>query len=278
MTKEEFLHKGTRDLTESYKTHGSNPPTFTLLFDDGSTESIALMFDPKSYKFFMQKLCEDQRVIACSFISEGWLTRSPDETKSPCECDDREEIIMLLYNTRDNTNEFHQYKRANSGVLELISVDKAYHGRLSNPFGSAKNMTKEGKEKAILKFQESMRNTMCTAYSQLNHVVPMMFYLTNTPEQVSLRWIPDDEWNDKESLIQRIRSKCTELETIAFMLEFPVEPDMVNVILVTDEIQEIFHYNINTESQEMEFVNKDIYDGEFSRLFKINKEQLINYQ
>jgi hypothetical protein len=273
MTEQEFLLKETRDLSETYEKHGSIPPTFTLLFENGSTESIALMFDPKSYKFFMQKLCEDQRVIACTFISEGWLTTSPDETKSPSECDDREEIIMLLYNTRDNNNEFHQYKPANNGVLELISVDKAYHGRLSNPFGSAKNLTKEGKEEAIMKFQESMRNTMCTVYSQLHHVVPMMFYLTNTPEQVSLRWIPDDEWNDKESLIQRIRSKCAELETIAFMLEYPVEPDMVNVILVTDEIQEIFHYNINTESQKMEFVEKEIYDGEFSRLFKIKNNK-----
>jgi hypothetical protein len=273
MTKEEFLLKGIRDLTESYKTHVSIPPTFTLLFDDGSTESIGLIFDKKNYKFFMQKLCEDPKVIACTFITEGWLTASADESKSPSECDDREAIIMLLYNTRDNAHECHLYKTGKNGILELVSIDSAYQGRLSNPFGSAKNMTKEGKEEAILKFQESMRNTMCTAYSQLNHVVPMMFYLTNTPEQVSLRWIPDDEWNDKESLIQRIRSKCTELETIAFMLEYPVEPDMVNVILVTDEIQEIFHYNINTESQEMEFINKDIYDGEFSRLFKINKEQ-----
>lgn len=273
MTEQEFLLKQTHGLNETYTNHGSITPTFTLLFDDGSMESIALIFDKEKYKFFMQKICEDSRVIACTFITEGWLTKSPDETKSPSECDDREEIIMLLYNTRDNIHECHLYKPAKNGVLELISVDNTYNGRLSNPFGSAKNLTKEGKKEAILKFQESMRHTMCTVYSQLNHVVPMMFFLTNTPEQLSLRWIPEDEWTNKESLIQRIRSKCTEPETIAFMLEFPVEPDMVNVILVTDEIQEIFHYNINTESQKLEFVNKAIYDGEFSRLFKINKEQ-----
>jgi hypothetical protein len=271
MTKEEFLLKGTSDLVENFQT--GVPPIFTLLYKDGSTESIALVFDKESYKFFMQKLCEDPRVIACTFITEGWLTTSADETKSPSECDDREEIIMLLYNTRDNTHECHLYKPGKNGVLELISIDNAYHGRLSNPFSSAKNMTKEGKEEAILKFQESMRNLMCIAYSQLNHVVPMMFYLKNTPEQVSLHWIPEDEWNDKESLIQRIRSKCSEPETIAFMLEFPVEPDMVNVILVTYDSQEIFHYNMNTKCQKLEFVGKDIYDGEFSRLFKINKEQ-----
>jgi hypothetical protein len=271
MTKEEFLLKETRDLINCYKTQRSIPPTFTLLFENGSTESIALMFDPKSYKFFMQKLCENKRVIACTIITEGWLTTSTDETKSPSECDDREEIIMLLYNTRDNAHECHLYKPGKNGILELVSIDSTYQGRLSNPFGSAKNMTKEGKEEAILKFQESMRNIMCIAYSQLNHVVPMMFYLTNTPEQVSLRWIPEDEWNDKESLIQRITSKCAEPETIAFMLEFPVGPDIVNVILVTDEIHEIFHYNINTKCQKLEFVDKDIYDGEFSRLFKIIK-------
>jgi hypothetical protein len=273
MTKQEFLLKETCDLKENFKTNRSIAPTFTLLFDDGSTESIGLMFDKESYKFFTQRICENPKVTATIFLSEGWLSRNADETKSPSECDDKEEIIMLLFNTRENVHECHLYKPAENGVLELISVDEAYHGRLSNPFGSAKNLTKEGKEEAIMKFQESMRNTMCTVYSQLHHVVPMMFYLTNTPEQVSLRWIPDDEWNDKESLIQRIRSKCAELETIAFMLEYPVELDMVNVILVTDEIQEIFHYNINTESQKMEFVEKEIYDGEFSRLFKINKEQ-----
>ena len=268
MTKEEFLQKETHDSIETYENHGSIPPTFTLLFNDGSTKSIGLIFEKKNYKFFMQKLCENPRVIACTFITEGWLSKSADETKSPSECDDREEIIMVLYNTRDNAHECHLYKPGKNGILELVSIDSDYRGRLSNPFGSAKSLTKERKEEAILKFQESMRNTMCTVYSQLNHVVPMMFYLTNTPEQVSLRWIPDDEWNDKESLIQRIRSKCTELETIAFMLEYPVEPDMVDVILVTNEIQEIFHYNINSESQKLEFVDKSIYDGEFSGLFK----------
>ena len=175
MTEQEFLLKETHGLIETYTNHGSITPTFTLLFDDGSTESIALIFDKEKYKFFMQKICEDSSVIACTFITEGWLTTSADETKSPSECDDREEIIMLLYNTRDNAHECHLYKTDKNGILELVSIDRAYQGRLSNPFGSAKNMTKEGKEEAILKFQESMRNTMCTAYSQLNHVVPMMF-------------------------------------------------------------------------------------------------------
>ena len=270
MTKQEFLLKETHGLIETYTKHRSIPPTFTLLFDDGSAKSIGLMVDKNNYKFLMQKLCEDPRVIACTFITEGWSSRNADETKSPSECDDKEEIIMLLYSTRENVHECHLYKPTKNGMLELISVHNAFHGRLSSPFGSAKNMTNEEKNTAILKFQESMRDTMCSAFEQLHYVVPMMFYLTNTPEQVSLRWIPEDEWNDKVSLIRTISSKCAEPGTIAFMLEYPVEPDMVNIILVSDEIQEIFHYNINSESQKLEFVDKGIYDGEFSGLFKIS--------
>jgi hypothetical protein len=273
MTKQEFLLNETHGLIEAYTDHGCITPTFTLLFDDGSSTSIGLSMDKKYYKSIMQKICENPKVIACTFITEGWSSRNADETKSPSECDDKEEIIMLLYSTRENIHEFQLYKPTKNGVLELISVHNAFHGRLSNPFGSAKNMTKEEKKDAILRFQESMRDTMCSAFEQLHYVVPMMFYLTNTEEQVSLRWIPEDEWNDKVSLIRTISSKCAEPETIAFMLEYPVEPGKVNIILVTDEIQEILHYNINSESQKLEFVDKGIYDGEFSRIFKINREQ-----
>lgn len=270
MTRQEFLQKETHGLIEAYANHGRITPTITLLFDDGSTESIGLMVGKKSYKFLMQKLCEDPRVIACTLITEGWSSRNADETKSPSECDDKEEVIMLLYSTRENTHECQLYKPNKNGGLELISVKNEFHGRLSNPFGSAKNLTSEEKNSAILKFQESMRDTMCSAFEQLHYVVPMMFFLTNTQEQVSLRWIPEDEWNDKGSLKQTISSKCAEPETLAFMLEFQVEPDMVNIILVTNEVQEIFQYKINTLSQKLEFVDRGIYYGEFSELFRVS--------
>lgn len=108
---------------------------------------------------------------------------------------------------------------------------------------------------------------MRKAFEKLHYAVPMMYFLTNTPEQVSLRYISKDEWMDRVSLKQSISSKCAELEALAFMLEFPVDPDMVNIILVADEIHEIYNYKINTESQTLEFVSKGNYDGEFSKLF-----------
>lgn len=275
MTTEEFLIKETRDLIESYKTHGSIPPTFTLLFNDGSSTSIGLISDKKNYKFLMQKLCENTRVIACIFTSEGWSSSSDDETKSASECADKEEIIILLYSTRQNIHECHIYKPTKYGKLELISVNNAFQGRLSNPFGSANNLSKSEKETAIHEFQGTICETICNAFEKLHYLVPMMFFLTNTPAKVSLCRITEDEWLDRISLRQRISSECEDLETLAFMLEFPVDPDIISVILVSGEIQEIFNYKINPESQKLEFVDKDIYEGEFSRVFKNNMLQVI---
>jgi len=81
MIKEEFLKKEIRDLKEIYEKHGSITPTYTLLFDDGSTESIGLIFDKQNYKFFMQKICENPRVTASIFTSEGWSSSGADDSK-----------------------------------------------------------------------------------------------------------------------------------------------------------------------------------------------------
>jgi hypothetical protein len=270
MTKEEFLLKETRNMIENIQTPESVPPTFTLLFNDGTTKSIAMVIDKKDYKFIMQKLCENPRLIACIFISEGWSSASGDDTKSPSECADKEEIILLLYNTRDNVHECHLYKPSKSGILELVSVYNDFHGRLSNPFGSIKNLTRVEQQNAIQEFQDTIHDSLRNTFKKLHYSVPMMFFLTNTTEKVSLCYIPENEWNDKISLKKKISLQCAEPETLAFMLEFPVDPDMVSVILVSGEILEIFNYKINTESQTLEFVNKGIYDGEFSGVFKNN--------
>lgn len=268
MTKEEFLLIASSDLIDNFKTHKSVPPTFKLLFNDGSTKSINLFSNKKNYKFFMQKLCENPKVIASIFTCEGWSSGFTDETKSPSECDDKEEVIMLLYNTRHNVHECHLYTPTKNGELELISVNNSFQGRLSNPFSSILNMTIDEKLKAIEKFRKSILGTVSHAYEKLQYVVPMMFFLTNTPEEVSLCWISEEEWLDKISLKQRISSKYEEPETLAFMLEFPGESDTVTVILVSSEIREIVNYKINPESQTLEFVNKGIYDGEFSDFLK----------
>mgnify|MGYP001438378372 CR=1 FL=1 len=117
MTKEEFLKKEIRDLKEIYEKHGSIDPTFTLLFDDGSTESICLAFEKEYYKLFMEKICENPGVTASIFTSEGWSSSSADDSKAPSECDDKKDIIMLLYSTRDNIHECHLYKPLKDGGL-----------------------------------------------------------------------------------------------------------------------------------------------------------------
>jgi hypothetical protein len=267
MTKEEFLFKETRDLVDNFQTFRSAPPIFTLLFKDGSTESIALVFDKICYKLFMQKLCENPKVIACIFISECWLSKGADDTKPVSECDDKEEIIMLLYSTREK-HECHLFEQTENGKLELLSVNNSFQGRFSNPFNSVGNLTHDEKKKSIRKFQESILETVSQAFEESKYVSPLMFFLTNTEEEYSFCSIPEDEWIDRISLIQKIKSKCSELETLAFMLEFPVEPDIVAFILVSNEIQEFFNYKISTESQTLEFVNRGIYNGEFSGVFK----------
>ncbi|MBN1187451.1 MAG: hypothetical protein JXB49_34565 [Bacteroidales bacterium] len=268
MTKEEFLQNEISDLKEIFKKHGSITPTFTLFLNDGSTESIALIIDKKSYKLFMQRICENPKVVAAIFITEAWISCEADETKAPSECDDKEEIIMLLYNTRDNIHLCHIYKPSKNGELDSVEIYADSNGKLSNPFGSVKNLTRVERQNAIQQFQETIRDTMCKAFEKLHYVVPMMYYLSNTPEQVSLCYIPQDEWMDRISLKQKISSKCAELETLAFMMEFPEDPDLVKIILVADEIHEIYNYKINTESQTLEFIGKGNYDGEFSKLFK----------
>lgn len=268
MTKEEFLLKETSDLIENYQTPGSLPPTFNLLFNDGSTTSIALACDKEDLKIIMQKICENPNVMASIFISEAFSSKSADDTKSPSECDDKEEIILLLYNTRDSIRECHLFKPNKNKKLELISIHKTYNGRLSNPFGSVKNMTQVEQQIAIQEFQETIINSMHNTFKRLHYSVPMMYFLTNSAEKVSLCYIPEKNWKDRINLKQIISSKCAEPETLAFMLEFPVEPDMVSVILVSNEIQEIVNYKINTDSQTLDFVNKGTYDGEFSDLLK----------
>lgn len=268
MTKEEFLLKGTGDLIFNFYTNTSVPPTFTLLFNDGSTQSIGLFFERKNYKLFMQKLCENPKVIASIFTCEGWSSSSADETKFPVEYDNTEKVSMLLYSTRNNVHKSHIYKSTKNGDLELILVSNSFNEILGNPFNSILNMTPDERLKAIMKFEKTILDSVSHAFEKYRKISPMMYCLTNTPEEVSLFRLPKREWLDKIILKRRICSKCRKPETLAFMLEFPVEQDMVTVILVSSEIQEVYNFKINSKLQTLDFVNKGTYDGEFSDLLK----------
>jgi len=39
---------------------------------------------------------------------------------------------------------------------------------------------------------------LCDAFKELHYILPMIVFLSNTPKQLSVRWIPDEEWLDKD--------------------------------------------------------------------------------
>ncbi len=75
MTKKEFLEQRTNDVIEIFETHGSYTPTFAILYDDGTSESIATSFNglmsKDGFDLLMRKICENPRVIASTFICEA---------------------------------------------------------------------------------------------------------------------------------------------------------------------------------------------------------------
>ena len=128
-------------------------------------------------------------------------------------------------------------------------------------------MTKPEKEKAIEEFQEQIRDTLYRAFEKFHAKAYMLFFLTDTREQVSVRRLTEEEWLNKNWLKHMISSSCKELQTLAFILAFP-EGDMVNVILVTEDIQEMYCYRIDPSTFTIRFESRKPYNGEFSKLFK----------
>jgi hypothetical protein len=276
MNKEEFLLDRTRDLIELFEKYGSYTPTFAVLYDDGTVNSFATSFSgqnsKESFNFFMHRICANPKAVASVFTSEGWSSSSADETKSPSECVDKEEIVMLLYSTRQNIHECHLYKPTKNGKLELISISNAHHGMFCNPFHEVKILTKGEKEREIQEFQKTVCDTLCHAFKELHYLAPMLYFLSNTPAKVSLRWIPAEEWKDKVGLKRMISAKCLKPDTLAIMLAIPTDNNMVNVILEADDIQDVFCYRIDPLTHTLEFESRGTYDGEFSGVFKNNYE------
>ena len=281
MTKKEFLKQQTNDVFENFEKHGSYPPTFAILYDDGSTKSIGTSFNgPMSkdgFDLLMRKICENPRVIASTFTCEAWISKtSKIENKRPSDCKDKETAVFLVYTTRDNIEEFHLYKPNHQGKLELVDVFNEFGGRFCNPFNTAKTLTKSEKEQAIFEFQESVRNSLCQAYKELQYIAPMLIFLSNSSKEISVRWIPDEEWMDKDGLKRKTNTQCQDPQTLAFLLAFPVESNMVNMLLVSEENQEVFTYGIDNSTVTLKFISKEPYKGEFSGYFQyrqINSQQ-----
>lgn len=271
MTKKEFLLSRTRDAIDVYKEYGGYTPTFAVLFQDGTTTSIATQFDglqsKMHFEYMMRKICTNPKVTACAFTSESWASsKAEKKNKRPSECDDREAVIILLYSTRDNIHEQHLYKPNKEGELELWVVSKNSEGRFTNPF-LVPCLTNAEKERVIGELQDHVRDSICSFYEQYHYIKPIICFLPDKPGAVSVRQINEKEWKDKNWLRQMISTKCQDPNTIAFLLAYP-EYNKVKVILVSEQSQEIFSYETDVSNYTMKLHSRETYKGEFSDFIK----------
>lgn len=271
MNKQEFLLSQSSDLIELYKKHKSYTTTFTVLYDDGTTESFATQFNgqisKENFNYFMRKICTYPRVIASVFISEGWTSASAGkENKRPSQSSDREKAIMLIYCSRENERELNLYKPDKNGNLELTLNSSAHSGRFANPF-EVPCLSNTEKDKLTNDFQEDVCNAVCHAFKESQTTFPALFFLTDTPERLDFRVITEEEWANRNLLKQKIISRCNESQTIAFILVSP-ENDLVSFIRVSERINDISNYRIDPVTYTMKLEERKSYKGEFSNLIK----------
>ncbi len=274
MTKEEFLSDQTRGVTEIFEKYGSYTPTFAVLYDDGTTDSFANNLDSddskSAFSFFMRSICKNPRVYACIFTTTGWSSSQAEkQNKRPSECDDREQTILLIYNTRDKVHELYMYTLLKNGKLRLDTTSTSFGGRFSDPFFNG-NMTKDEKLNAIEDFQESARKVFCNAFKEFGMMFPIVLFFEDTPEKVCIHRVTGEEWDDKPMLKKTIISRCQEVETLAFTFAFPEEDEKVDIILVSEDIQKIYHYSINQSDRTLRFENSETYTGEYSDSFRLD--------
>ena len=80
MNKKEFLIQKTRDVTEIFEKHGSYYPTFAILYEDGTTDSFATLFNglesKDAFDSMMHEVCANPKVIASVYTAEVWISKS----------------------------------------------------------------------------------------------------------------------------------------------------------------------------------------------------------
>lgn len=274
MTKDEFLLNQISGCCEEYRMYGNCTKNFTILFDDGTTNSIGTSFqsprDRRYFNYFMRMICTNPKVIACTFTSEVWMSKSAEkENIRPSQCGDRKEMIMLVYSTRDNEQKLYLYK-PNNGNLELEYETCEHHGRFCNPF-SEPILTKTEKEKKIEDFQYEIREALCRTCEDLKSTGYMLIFLTDTKEQVRVQQISEEKWEDREWLLRLLREESEELETMAIIVAFPEGKDLFKIVLLTRAFHEEYIYKRNLPDYLLEYLGKQPYEGEFSGIFQIKK-------
>ena len=279
MNKEEFLKKQKEDVIRIFEKYGGYTPTFAVLYNNGTTESFATDLGSDllkgAFSFFMRAICKDPRVIASVFTTTGWISRQAGkENKRPSECSDREEAVMVIYNTRDHHHKMMLYKKTKGGKLKLETSLNNFGGKFSDPFYSGK-LTKEAKARAIKDFQEYARETLCNAFSKLGMMIHMLFFLEDTPGQICIHRITEEEWIDKCRLSEIIQTKCYDVGTLAFLMVYPVENESVEIILVAEDLQMIYHYRMDHSNLRLIFENSGTYNGEYSDYLKSDIEIIV---
>jgi len=275
MIKEEFLKNNTQEVIETFESSGNYTKTFTVLYDDGSTDSFAISFHGIASKncidTFMKRICEDPKIIASIFASEVWTSKMARKLKKkPSECVDRVDGIMIIYNTRDNVHNMQVYKPDKNRKLQLEISEDSFSGRFDNPFESFVPLTEIKMKKSINKFLEDILDSLFKSYKELNMVNPMLFFFANTKEQITLRRLNKEEWEDRSRLKQTLKSGFNDPKTLAIVLALPENDNSVNIIFATREIKELLCYKKNPFNQSFELESRKLYDEKSLDIFKNN--------
>jgi hypothetical protein len=272
MTKEEFLKEQTNDVIKTFEKYGSYSPTFAVLHEDGTTKSFALALEQDNkdeFVIFMERICEDPKVIASVFTFEGWASEmAVKENKRPTECSDRETLISVIYNSRDNVQEVQTYLPDEKGKLQLMDSQDSVSGRFGNPFISSRCMLSDvEKLEAIDKFQRSICDSVIKVYQKYQLPDPYAFFLYDSITQIEYKRFIGQEWEDKDALEIMLKSFCGGKKSLAFILANQISDNEVSMILVSNEIQKIYSLKENPVTLGLELESEEDYVGKYADFF-----------
>jgi len=271
MKRNDFFEQERQKMITIFEKYGSIVPTFTIQYDDGTIASFATNFDSvldkENFNYIMRKFCTDPKVISSVFITEGWTSKIAEkENKRPSECEDREEVVMMIYSARNDVQEIHLYKPDQNRKLEFVISSDEYKGRFSNPF-SDPCLTVSDRKRVTQEFHNDMLDLLCHAYNECQYMGYLLFFLTDSMEPRTFWQLTEKEWCDRTWLKQMIRSRCQELQTLAFVLVFP-EDDKIKIIFESREDQKLHIYSIDPSTDTLRLDSTERYNGELSGFLK----------
>jgi len=271
MKNNDLLEQEKQKMIAIFEKYGSIVPTFTIQYDDGTITSFATSFDSvldkENFNYIMRKLCTDPKVFSSVFITEGWTSEIAEkENKRPSECEDREEVVLMIYSSRNDVQEIQLYKPDQNRKLEFLISSDEYKGRFSNPF-SDPCLTVSDRKKVTQEFHVDTLDLLCHAYNECHYMGYLLFFLSDSREPRTFWQLTEKEWCDRTWLKQMIRSRCQELQTLAFVLVYP-EEDKIMVIFESREDQKLHRYSIDPATDTLILDSTEKYNGELSGFLK----------